>query len=538
MRTLLLTFLLLVRAGCSADTPDAAALAQQIVTAHGGPEKLLRTFRFAETYFLNGKTAPGAGTDRASLVQPPYFWFVGDVERVGAEKKRSVTEDVWMWTLGPLVHPRTKLERLPDAVLDGKPANTLRISVTIEPPIEASFDAVTHDLVKIVWNGQQFLFSQPVEVSGTRVPSRCVLLREGGNEGIRTELRDIQRLAGLPAEKGRVEDEPLLFTGETRAAASAQLLRVPSAPPRISSANGTMEFEAGRDFAWQAGSRTVTLTADSRIPFKTSAELHPPANAPNSYKQQRGTEQWMFFGPHGLMHSLQCVANYASADEWKMPQPAAAPEEQLGKLRAKLRAKQPVKLVMLGDSISTEADASALAKVWPFQTGYPSLVAERMESQTGAKVTLANLAVGGMDSAWGVTRVADVIKEKPDVLLLAFGMNDASGRRKPEEFASLTKQMADPVRAALPDCTVILVTSMTANSEWVHAAPELYPLYAAALAKLTGPGVACADVTAAWSAVEARKKHMDITGNGLNHPNDFGHRLYADTIMAVLGLGK
>ena len=30
------------------------------------------------------------------------------------------------------------------------------------------------------------------------------------------------------------------------------------------------------------------------------------------------------------------------------------------------------------------------------------------------------------------------------------------------------------------------------------------------------------------------KHDLDLTGNGLNHPNDFGHRLYAQTILALL----
>ncbi len=76
---------------------------------------------------------------------------------------------------------------------------------------------------------------------------------------------------------------------------------------------------------------------------------------------------------------------------------------------------------------------------------------------------------------------------------------------------------------------------MTANSEWAFAAPEFYPQYATALSKLTGPGVAFADVTEVWSAIAARKQHMDLSGNGLNHPNDYGHRLYAETILAVVG---
>jgi hypothetical protein len=28
---------------------------------------------------------------------------------------------------------------------------------------------------------------------------------------------------------------------------------------------------------------------------------------------------------------------------------------------------------------------------------------------------------------------------------------------------------------------------------------------------------------------------MDISGNGLNHPNDYGHRIYADVILKTIG---
>jgi acyl-CoA thioesterase I len=204
-------------------------------------------------------------------------------------------------------------------------------------------------------------------------------------------------------------------------------------------------------------------------------------------------------------------------------------------LRAHLKAQKPLKLVMLGDSISTEADASALANVHPHQGGYPRLLADHLQAQFHAPVTFVNLSKGGMDVAWGATRLADAIAEKPDLFLLAFGMNDASGHRTPEDLAKISGQIITPLRAALPACTVILVSSMTANSEWIHAAPDLYPRYATALGTLVGPGVALADVTSVWTAVIARKSFLDLTGNGLNHPNDFGHRLYAETIQAVIG---
>ena len=337
------------------------------------------------------------------------------------------------------------------------------------------------------------------------------------------------------AEPLAIAAEPLLFTGETKAAATAQLLHIPQAAPAIKSGDGSLAFEAGRDFLWETGSRIITLTADSRIPSMTSAQLHPAPNSPQAYASQRGTTAWMFYGPGRILHDLQAKATYHSADDWSPPPIAAAPDSQLGPLRAKLRAHPPVKIVMLGDSISAGLDASALSRAEPRQPGYPDLVAAALKTRYNTAVSLHNLAVSGMDAAWGLTQIPAVLAEQPDLLLLAFGMNDASGKRSPEEFARLSQEIVQRVRAAQPQCSAILVSSMTANAEWIHAAPDLYPAYAKALASLSGPSVAFADITTTWSAVEQRKKYLDLSGNGLNHPNDYGHRLYADAILQVIG---
>jgi hypothetical protein len=81
---------------------------------------------------------------------------------------------------------------------------------------------------------------------------------------------------------------------------------------------------------------------------------------------------------------------------------------------------------------------------------------------------------------------------------------------------------------------VIAVATMTANETWQFAAPDLYLAYLEQLLTLRESGVAVADVTSVWSWVVARKKALDLTGNGVNHPNDFGHRLYADVVLALL----
>ena len=189
---------LLIVAARAKPPADATAYAKQIVAAHGGPEKLLRVVKFSETYFLGGDTTKG--TDRTSIIQPPKLWYVAKTERVSEEDKGAVCHDVWMWALGPLTDPATKLEVIPDIAISERPAHGLKVSGTIEPSINAYFDATTHDLVRIDWKEKQFLFSHPVAVDGTRAPSRCIHLGRDGKERIRTELRDIQRLENLPAE--------------------------------------------------------------------------------------------------------------------------------------------------------------------------------------------------------------------------------------------------------------------------------------------------------------------------------------------------
>ena len=73
-----------------------------------------------------------------------------------------------------------------------------------------------------------------------------------------------------------------------------------------------------------------------------------------------------------------------------------------------------------------------------------------------------------------------------------------------------------------------------------HSAANLDPVgwkgydLQSALKKLSGPGVVLADMTSMWEALLTRKRFYDLTGNGVNHPNDFGHTIYAQSLLALL----
>lgn len=343
-------------------------------------------------------------------------------------------------------------------------------------------------------------------------------------------------------ESGEVHGDPLFFVRQEPEAddrpaptPSCLLLALPSSLPVLRSATGEVTYEAGKDFTWEPGTRELKLTADSRIPVTDWKQLYPAPNTPHSYKEARDGNSWMMYGEGRFFHDLQATADYPAGEKWSGPVPAAAPSAQLAGIRSKLIPGATVKLVTLGDSISTGANASGAVGAPPGQPGYPGLVAQGLEERFGVKCVSTNLSVGGMNAPWGIQQIPAVIAEGPDLLLLAFGMNDASGNSVPSDFTAQIKEIRDRVRTARPGCEVIVVTPMTANPEWSYARPGVYPLYAEALKTLAGEGCAAADVTTIWKAVLEHKSYLSLSGNGLNHPNDFGHRLYAGVILATIG---
>lgn len=328
-----------------------------------------------------------------------------------------------------------------------------------------------------------------------------------------------------------LDRDPLFFMrAEGQPAASARLLLVPKGPPQLTKATGDVSYEAGKDFIWQPGSREIVLPPKTRIPFRTQVLL--PPGSPDSIAASRDGKTHLLYGEGHFFHDQQVTAAYEPAEPWTGPVPGAD-ARGLEQVRARLKAKQPVKVVVLGDSISTGANASGVVAAPPGQMGYPDLVVDGLRARFGGPVTLVNLSVGGMNAPWGVEQMAAAVGEEPDLFLIAFGMNDASGKYSPSKYRKDTARMADVMRAARPGCDVICVATMIANHTWQYAAPELYPAYRDELLKLREPGLAVADVTAVWSWIVERKKFLDLAGNGVNHPNDFGHRLYADVILAL-----
>lgn len=321
---------------------------------------------------------------------------------------------------------------------------------------------------------------------------------------------------------------------ESKPTASARLYYPAKKILAIHSSDGRTVYELGRDLELSPDGNKLTVIRGAKVPHIQAVEMFPAAGAPRSISHQAGdSTRHVLFENGRWFHDQQVEVTYQHDEEsW----PGVVPQfsdKQLPKTIAKLRAGEPVTVAVSGDSISAGGNASGPVKAPPGMPAFPELVAAQLEEHYGSKVDLKNRAVGGWTAQNGSDDLGELLAVNPDLVIIAYGMNDV-GYRNPELYRQTIASMLDRVHQANPAAEVILVSTMLGNPQWAPTPAEMFPLYRDALASLTAPGVVLADVTALWQQLLTRKETLDVIGNGVNHPNDFGHRLYAQAILAML----
>lgn len=340
---------------------------------------------------------------------------------------------------------------------------------------------------------------------------------------------------------GQMIGESVLFVRpDDGKPARAALLFAPTKILSVTSSDGKTAYVAGQDYQHVASTRELILPAASAIPTRTMAQLTPPKGSqPFGLIRRDGTGDILFGARHEYADMQTLVSYIFSPGDSPWPTPASQPaQRQLPRTLRILRSAAPLKVVLFGDSISAGCNASKWADTAPFQPAYGELLAAHLARRYRSPITFRNHSEGGRTSAWGLEHIDRVAAEKPDLVLLAWGMNDSTGEEGhtcPIDtfIANLKAQMA-AVGKAQPEAEFILVASMLPNEQWRLAHPGILVQYRDAMRKLVGPQVAMADLTSLWQFLLSRKSDLDLTGNGVNHPNDFGHRLYAEVIFSML----
>ena len=244
----------------------------------------------------------------------------------------------------------------------------------------------------------------------------------------------------------------------------------------------------------------------------------------------------IFFGEGDTMHSREYLVTYRHSDTWNGFVPTAK-ANTLPRTKEKLAQGKPLSFCWFGDSITTGANSSDAIGAAPHIPMFPKLVCMALEETFGCDIKYVNHAVGGTVSRWGTETLPGAFAdETPDIMFIAFGMNDASGRVPKEDFIANIKTMVEQTRALNPDCEFLLCSTTLPNPMaptfcFNHDTHE--PLLAALCEEL-GDCAALVPMTSMHKALMEKKRFYDMTGNNINHPCDFLARVYAQAILAQL----
>jgi lysophospholipase L1-like esterase len=341
---------------------------------------------------------------------------------------------------------------------------------------------------------------------------------------------------GFFMNQSLMQDESVFFSNDV-GDRSAQLLFKPEKIISVRPANGTDAYVAGKDYEVDMENGVIRLLPGSAI---KSYNLLTDVVGARRFKNRHRDGQPFLHGEGDFMHSKQCRVTYThSGYSWKgkpcLPKPQA---EKLPNITNQLRSKKPSVVLLVGDSISVGYNASGFVNAAPHVPAFGTQVADRLKKSTGAPVTFHNISRGGAGAGWGLGQMAKLTATHPDLAIIAFGMNDAgrlNHQARNDSYEKNTRGIIEGLRKHNPKVDIILVANMLPNKDfkpYVGHFGNRERLYK--LAK-EFDRVVVADVMAVTEEMLKRKKFSDISGNNLNHPNDFLHRVYAEVILGVMG---
>lgn len=163
---------------------------------------------------------------------------------------------------------------------------------------------------------------------------------------------------------------------------------------------------------------------------------------------------------------------------------------------------------------------------------------ENLSRHYGSSVAFRNPSLGGKDTVWAIENARGfVYPYNPDLVIIAFGMNDGI-HMPPEQFAENIKEIMNIIREHSSETEFILVATSLPNK--LTLTNEHTPFYnyqysyKEALDELETTGVAVTNMRDMHLALLEHKRFVDLTGNNVNHPNDFFARCYAQLLSAML----
>ncbi|MGI6713859.1 MAG: SGNH/GDSL hydrolase family protein [Bacilli bacterium] len=208
--------------------------------------------------------------------------------------------------------------------------------------------------------------------------------------------------------------------------------------------------------------------------------------------------------------------------------------DSLQKVKRKLINQERIKVVIYGDSICVGMTSSGYMKREPFIPPWYNLVKMGLEEHYGVKVEIVNGSESGRDALWGANNIDSRIPLDADLYIIGFGMNDGTGGIEETIYIGNIKRIIRKIG----NKDIILMSTILPNpdaelfdgTKFLNKQENYYKW----LKALEDEQIAVANFTKLHKHILLKKNYYDISGNNINHPNDFLSRCIAIGILRML----
>jgi lysophospholipase L1-like esterase len=318
-----------------------------------------------------------------------------------------------------------------------------------------------------------------------------------------------------------IYNETVLMFSVNGNPAEGKLLFMPDKILSVKNFAGNASYEPSADYTLNGN--MLTRTPNSHMPFRADTSFDTKKDLDWFNTQS----QWV-------------AVTYTHHDKWDGPAPIYK-GGALPRTSAKLQAKQPLKIVAFGMSITRGMDVSSYDMVPPYMPTYVDLFARQLRKAYKYKgIRLINAGLPGSVVDWGAQYADKYVNPlKPDLVILDFGMNDF-WRMAPDQFKGYMQTIIRKIKAANPKVEFILLSNMAFDPDYVLDSDKYKSYYkdnlegySKVLKVMEGTGMVNLDMYSISQAIYNKKKAKDCLVNPL-HPNDYMARWYAQGLAQLL----
>lgn len=304
-------------------------------------------------------------------------------------------------------------------------------------------------------------------------------------------------------------------------------------------------YEEGRDYVITEDGAISFPAETSTVPVSSYESIYSDVSFGSSGFSSISEGKYILTGK--AIIQKQIYVSYIRTTPFGADLIPAFAGDSLSRTVNKLENKQPVNIVFYGDSITTGASSTGHndINIEPYAPIFSELVGEKLSELYGYDgVNTVNCATGGWTANDGKENISRVLSQNPDLVVLAFGMNDGGGQKTSaakNQFYANYITMMERVWQMYPNCEFLLVTSILPNPDAKDQAgnpalcnhEDFLGVAETICEEYSADKVAVCDVMSIHKKLLERKLFMDM-GDNYNHPSDFAARLYAQAIVAKL----